>query len=335
MSTTSTIPLFGRVWSLLVQTADGQALLDISTSTGSDDDKALRITFDVRMHASIDLWEAKIQIFNLDPTTIGLITQGAQVSLSIGYEASGPPSEIFRGVVFQPLFERQNVTDFVLTLECMVGLQEITESIVSVNTGPVTNQWSVVQQMAKSAGINIAHIDDASAFSSQTTPRGKTIFGTLNQFLPEIIALNQMLVFTSADGLNIGKPVGDSSQPDLIFAPPLGAGQQPSSDEASITRSLINSPQQTENGVAFRVLGDPRIKVKLPLMQVKLDQTVIRQMPFNFGTAPKLGSILNQDGVYYAVMVNHLGDSRGNEWYTEVIGVSNVTDFFSIMGTSN
>jgi hypothetical protein len=339
MSTSPTLPLFGRVWSLQVLTAPGlgsqQTLLDVSTSTGADDSNALRIVFDVHMSVGHALWEAHIKVYNLDLTTIGLITQGAEVSLSIGYEANGEPTEIWRGFVFQPTFQRENVTDFVLTLHCMVGLPELVNNIVNVTTGPVANQWEIVQRMAQAAGINIAHIDNASSFSQQQLPRGKTIFGSPSRLFGQIAAQNNLLSFYTPQGLMIGKPTGASSTPDITYAPPLGNGQQPSSDEASITRSLIGSPQQTQDGVLFRVLGDPRLQIKLPLMQAKLDQAVIRQMPFTYGALPSLGSILNQDGVYYVVMVNHLGDSRGNDWYTEVIGVTSVNSLFALIGTGS
>jgi hypothetical protein len=338
MSTPSTLPLFGRTWSLQVLSAPGegdqQTLLDVSTSTGSGDEKALRITFDIRMTAGLALWEAAIAIYNLDPSTMGLITQGAEVSLSIGYE-SGTQGEIWRGFVFQPTFERQDVVDFVLTLHCMVGLPELVGNIVNVTSGPVANQWDIVQRMLQSAGIPIAHIDPPSAFSQQQLPRGKTIFGKPSRFINQIAQQNNMVAFYSAAGAHIGDPGAATGTPDLIYAPPLGVGQQPSSDEASLTRSLIGSPQQTENGIAFRVLGDPRLQIRLPLMQVKLDQTVIRQQPFTYGTTPKLASLLNQDGVYIVVGLNHLGDSRGNQWHTEVIGVTSVNGIFSLLGSGN
>jgi hypothetical protein len=332
------LPLFGRVWSLQVLTApvqgqDQRTLLNVSTSTGSDDDKALRIVFDVHMTAGHGyLWEANIEIYNLDPSTMGLITQGAQVSLAIGYEANGEPSEIFNGFVFQPTFERRDVTDFVLTLHCFLGLLDIVNNAMSVTTGPVSNQWDIVQKMVQSAGIKIAHIDPASSFSQQKLPRGKTIFGSPNKLLAQIASQNNLLSFYTPSGLMIGKPGSSSSTPDLTFAPPLGPGQQPSSDEASITRSLIGSPQQTQDGIVFRVLGDPRIQIRLPLMQVKIDQAVIRQQTFTVGSFPKLSSILNQDGVYYIAGVNHLGDSRGNTWVTECIGITSVTSLFPLLG---
>jgi hypothetical protein len=336
MSTSPTIPLFGRVWSLQVLTAPGQGdqqtLLNVSTSTGADDDKALRIVFDVEMSVGHALWEASIAIYNLDPSDIGLITQGAEVSLSIGYEANGNPTELFRGFVFQPTFERQDVVDFVLTLHCLLGLPEVVNNFTNCATGPVSTQWNIVQQSAKSAGINIAHLDDPSAFTGQQLPRGRTIFGTPNRLFGQIAQQNNMVSFYSPQGLVMGKPGASSGTPDLIYAPPLAAGQQPSADEASIDRRLIGSPQQTDLGASFRVLGDPRLQIRLPLMQVKLDQAVIRQQALQIG---QFASILNQDGVYLVAGVSHTGDSRGNQWYSEVVGVASVQGLLALLGSGN
>jgi hypothetical protein len=149
-----------------------------------------------------------------------------------------------------------------------------------------------------------------------------TLFG-------DIATQNNMVSFLGSDGLHMGKMQASNGTPDLTFAPLLGAGQAPATDEASITRSLIDSPQQTDVGVSFRVLLDPRLQCKLPPQQVKLDQAVIRQQAINYGQRP---SLLTQDGVYMVAGIHIRGDSRGNEWYSEVIGVSAAQGLLSFLG---
>lgn len=332
MSTTPVLPLFGRTWNLQVLTAqvpgqDQRTLLNISSD---GDPGALRITFDIVMTVGHAFWEAKIAIWNMDPTTIGLITQGAEVSLSAGYQAQGAPTEIWRGTVFQPTFERVDVTDFVLTLHCILGLPEVQNRFMNDAIGPVQTQWQIVQRAAQSAGIKISHLDDESAFTQQTLPRGKTIFGTPTRLFAQIAQQNNMVSFYSPDGLVMGKPKASSGHPDITFAP-FNPDAAPSS-APTYTTSLIGSPQQTELGVSFRVLLDPRLQVRLPLQQVKLDQTIIRQQALTLG---KYASILNQDGVYLVAGIRHIGDSRRNEWYSEVVGVTSVNGLLALLGSNN
>jgi hypothetical protein len=323
MSTPSTIPFYGRSWNLQVLSAPGngeqQILLDLSSS--ALEPNALRVTFDICMTANQALWTGDISIYNLDPQTMGLITQGAEVILSAGYQATGEPTEIWRGIVFQPTFERLDVVDFVLTLHCFNGLKEIVQNFVNTAAGPIETQWSIVQKAAQSAGINIAYLDPESSFTAQKLPRGKTLFGTPDRLFGQIATQNDMVTFYSAQGLNMGKAKAASTAPDIIYAPPLAVGQQPASNEASLTRSLIGSPQQTDFGASFRVLLDPRLQIKLPLMQLQIDQAIIQQQTKAIGSPP---SILTQDGIYLVAGVRHYGDSRGGEWYSEVIGAGSV-----------
>ncbi|MGI8770934.1 MAG: hypothetical protein ACR2JE_05820 [Acidobacteriaceae bacterium] len=241
------------------------------------------------------------------------------VSLSAGYQADGTPAEIWRGLVFQPMFEREG-TDFKLSLRCIIGFLE--KRFISTTVGPIATQWEIVQRMCQSAlpkPIPIAHLDPPSAFNGRQMTRTSTIFGTPTRFLQQIAAQNGMVSYFDADGLHMGKLETPSTAPDITYGPPLAPGQQPHSDEANITRSLIETPQQTDFSVNFRVLLDPRPQTKLPPMLVKIDNTIIRQQPLQNLTN---SSILTQDGVYIVAGVRHFGDSRGNEWYTEITGIA-------------
>lgn len=46
---------------------------------------------------------------------------------------------------------------------------------------------------------------------------------------------------------------------------------------------------------------------------------IIRQAPIVFGV---LLPRLDRDGLYKIVRVVHVGDTRGNEWYSEITGIN-------------
>jgi hypothetical protein len=52
---------------------------------------------------------------------------------------------------------------------------------------------------------------------------------------------------------------------------------------------------------------------------IKLDNSNIRQMKQQIGQIPVM---LDQDGQYQAYKIVHEGDTRGQNWYTEITGVS-------------
>ena len=75
-----------------------------------------------------------------------------------------------------------------------------------------------------------------------------------------------------------------------------------------------------EDGVTFMCLLNPTISIFNPPMLVKLDNTKIRQTALQWGS--KGFSRLDQDWMYRVIGVTHVGDTRGNEWYSQVVGVN-------------
>jgi len=110
---------------------------------------------------------------------------------------------------------------------------------------------------------------------------------------------------------------------DLTFAPAVlgssSATPLPPPVEPGTTESIIGTPQQTMYGVNFSVLLDPRVQTKKPLMTVNIDNSQILFLKRQIGQNPRL---LDQNGVYVVVATHHIGDTRGNSWYTEIEGIS-------------
>jgi hypothetical protein len=51
--------------------------------------------------------------------------------------------------------------------------------------------------------------------------------------------------------------------------------------------------------------------------------TVLKTM--NFTPGGELPTLLDQDGLYFVAAVVHTGDTRGNEWYTDITGFNTAT----------
>ena len=84
---------------------------------------------------------------------------------------------------------------------------------------------------------------------------------------------------------------------------------------------LIGSPQVTSNGVQFKVLLNPLIKIVNPSMLIYLEPTSvsIKQQLAQIG---QYFTILDNAGYYQVGSLHHIGDTRGNDWYTEVTGIN-------------
>lgn len=329
-----------------------------------------------------------------------VIQQGDRVTLSAGYQSNfnAQTGLIFQGYVYQPMWEKENVTDYKLTLLCVLGLYEDTQNIVALSLAAGASQLQIVRQMAQNARIPIPidAIDEAAL--SKTLPRGKVIFGRPGQKIAEIAADNNLQCWFSPNGLNIRRLDGSSGvggsvnlisvgsggsnylvgdvlnvvqnggsgatlsvtainsagavtglqallggngyqpanglattgghgvgatvnvlpvpvTPAYTYSPPPSTGKQVlQQTPGGLSQTLIGTPQQTQEGVVFRVLLDARPQIG---DIVQLNYSVIRQLARSYGPKAPLPSRLEADGNYIIAGIKHVGDTRGNDWYTE------------------
>lgn len=312
MSAQSTLPLYGRKYLLSITTLGGDI---ITLSSDSWEPEALKIVFTIEQTAYTAIWSALISIYNLNQATQDLLfQQGDTVSLSAGYQVGSNYGNIFSGKIIHPMFEKENVTDYKLTLQCVTGMPEYVNALVNFATGPFQSQSQYVQQMADQASTPFVVTNISSKVKQGQLPCPKVFFGSPKHYLNDVARDNNMVWTAMQSGVSVSNFDLASPTPDLIYSSPIPPGSTVTPDP-SVNYSIIGTPQQVANGVVFRVLMDSRLQISLPPMGVKIDNTVIRQQPIAFGTLPP---VLSQDGVYAVIGVRHMGDSRANTWYTEV-----------------
>lgn len=304
-------PQFGRKWEITIQTLDGN---EITASASAFEPEALKATFDIAQYGFQAFWHADIVIYNLDgPTTQYILKAGDTVTVKAGYQ-TGVYGQIFKGKLFQPLWERENVNDFKLTLHCILGRDLITNNFVNFSQSAFASQTEVVRRIAAEAfnmPIPVAYL--APNLKTSQDPRGSTYFGSPGKHLDQIAEDNNMQWWIDSNGLNMGSMAQSDGAPALVYTPSTG---------------IVGTPQQTQDGVAFRVLLDSRLQIKFPPMEAKIDNSSIRLAKAQIG---QLISILDQDGLYIVGGVRHIGDTRGIEWYTEVIGYTSVGGKLSML----
>jgi hypothetical protein len=93
----------------------------------------------------------------------------------------------------------------------------------------------------------------------------------------------------------------------------------------SVSTGLIGVPEQTPQGINIRTLLNPKLKIG-QLVQLTAGVNTFRRgldLPSqvkNIGTT--LQAQTSADGLYYVMVAQHAGDTRGNEWYTDVTALS-------------
>jgi len=122
-------------------------------------------------------WYSEVSIWNLmGDTQTDIIREGYSVIIEAGYE-NGAYGKIFEGQVFQPLFDRQNVTDFVVTLHCIDGMGLLNANISNVTMAAGYDYNDFIAQMAKSAHTPIPLGNISPELDRKKFPRGRTVFG--------------------------------------------------------------------------------------------------------------------------------------------------------------
>ena len=86
---------------------------------------------------------------------------------------------------------------------------------------------------------------------------------------------------------------------------------------------MVGLPEQTANGIKVRMLLNPSIKIGC-LMQLDNESIQLMEYSLNIKDAPanllnQQAGKLNNDGYYYVMLAEHTGDTRGNDYYTDVI----------------
>ena len=317
-ATPQQLPTFGRKYQIQVQLPDSDNVLTVTDS--SFEPEALRATFDIYTPAQQGAyWTAEINLYNLDQVTTNQllsrpIKQGAVVTVSAGYQ-NGNYGVIWRGPVFQPMFGRENVVDFKITLRCLLGLNEFLRNNINMAYSSKASQFELIQQICGSAFNKIPIGVISPNLSKKQMPRGGVLFGRPDKYLTNIAVNNNMQWWFSGNGLNLGRADEDiaTQSIDYVYTPTTG---------------IIGVPQQTQYGVDFRVLLDPRLLMQRPLPVVKIDNTVIQQQKKAIGEFP---SILDQNGEYIVVAVRHTGDTRGNDWYTDITGLTSAQGKIAMM----
>jgi hypothetical protein len=313
--------LFGRQYSLIV-TGPGGAdtfTLDPVTGEGSTtghrdtalDLSQLHFRFQIRAPEVETPNTATIRIYNPADTTAQLIQQEfSSVILQAGYQGGQQYGQIFKGdIKWVKVGRESNVTKYV-EIDAADGDLAYLTSVV--NTTLAAGAASPVQQ----ANAVAASMSSANVTQGDTTPltngtggiiaRGKVLFGLARAYARQV-AGNTGCVWSIQNGV-------------LTWSPQTGYAP----NEAVVLTArtgLIGMPEQTQNGIKIRCLLNPNIVVG---GLVKIDNASINSTTVLSQGYPSYNNIAlfadqSADGTYKVIVHEMVGDTRGEEWYSDLI----------------
>lgn len=275
-------------------------------SRGAIDLSELRIRFSVKRGDIQTPNTADIRVYNLNETTSNAIQKEfTRIVLQAGYE--GNYGVIFDGQIKQVRRGRETQTDTYLDITAADGdsAYNFAISSFSLAAGSTYNDHvsMVLKDMAEH-GISRGYFPD---LPGNPLPRGKVVFG-MSRDVMRNIAENTNTSWSIQDGKLQMVPL-TSYMPGEI--PVLTAAT-----------GVIGMPEQTQGGIKLKTLLNPNLKIG---QAVKLDNASIQGYRFGLELTQQAQNLLNEqsnkinnDGLYYVMIADHSGDTRGNEFYTEL-----------------
>ena len=271
---------FKRAYRLLVIPKEGGEGLNLS---------ALRIVFSVEKATKGTPNFSRISVYNLNQNTISGIKVGDTVVLEAGYE-DGNVGMIFTGEIVQPYISREGSVDIALNLICQDGDQYLTSSFTAQTLAKGSTLSDAANACLDGMDQNIMTDD----LGDKSYIRGKVIFGKSADIMTRIANTVKAQFFVCDGKVNIAGAKDYDGETAVELNPMTG---------------LIETPNQTDDGVSAKCLLNPSLKLN-SLIHINARLVAEQQ-----AKDPKKITEVNADGIYRIVKMVYEGDTRGGSWY--------------------
>lgn len=281
--------LYGRKYRIIVDLGNNKSF-DVSE---------LKCVFEINKDCQTPYQYSTITIYNLSPEDENkIIKEGQRVIVEAGYIGS-QYGIIFAGNIIQPIRGKENGVDYKLTLVAMDNDKFVTAGLVNISINAQQNSRAVVNAI-----ITKSSQQTGQGYLVDTTikyPRGKVMFGMSRDYLEQIARSENSRYYMEDGKVNIVSAEGFKKGNILAFGPKTG---------------LINSPQQTSQGVSCDVLLNPNVSLNTLFY---LDNRKVQGFQYTPGQPVRS---LDTNGIYRAITVTHTGDTRGDTWNTHIEAIT-------------
>lgn len=263
----------------------------------------LRIKFSVKRSDTMTPNVADIRVYNLEEkTALRIRKEFTKVVLQAGYE--GNFGVIFQGNIKQVILGRESATDTFIDIVAGDGDRAYNFAIVNTTLAAGSTQSDQVTAAAQSMsekGVTEGHIGE---MPPEKLPRGKVMYGNARNYLRDVAQTankswsiqDEKITFVSQKSYLPGERVVLTSK-----------------------TGMIGTPNQTNEGVNVKCLLNPMLKIG---GRIQIDNASIARYKINLSVPNSPANIpapLTADGVYYVLVVEHTGDTRGVDWYSTLV----------------
>lgn len=265
----------------------------------------LRIQFEIVKTSDPDPNYAIIKIFNLAPSNEEKIRKEFDdIIVNAGYKDS--VRLIFRGNIRFAYRYRQG-SDWITEIEAGDGDKDFRNAVINETLAAGTTNKQLVDRAAKTFSSTTK---GELQLKERQRYRGKVISGNTRDILHDV-AQESGANWSIQDGqLQIIKVDSVLSEEAIVINASTG---------------MLNSPEVNDKGIAVKALLNPQLRVN---GRIKLDNNSIKLKalkPKTLANARQREEAtrkepvrLDPDGIYKILKITHKGDTRSNDWYTEV-----------------
>jgi hypothetical protein len=261
------------------------------------------------LHIRFSVWSATVQtpkhanirIYNVSDATANTIrNEFTAVFLQAGYD--GSYGQIFGGTIKQMRKGRESATDTFVDILAADSDEAYNWAVVNTTLAAgwtQTDYHKALLQTMASYGVKAGYTPE---FSDKALPRGKVLFG---------MTRDNMRALAGAAGSQW------TVQDGQLHIVPTDAVMPGDAIVLTAQTGMIGIPTQTVDGIVVRSLLNPNIQ---PGRRLQLDNASIQQAQFGADyTAINNYPSLDADGFYKVYAVSQTGDTRGTNFYSEMI----------------
>ncbi len=281
----------------------------------------LRIKFAVKQSSAETPNAADITVYNLSPETAWQVkSQFTKVILQGGYDSNY--GTIFQGNIKQVIIGKQGTETWI---EIVAGDGELAYNfavvVASIAKGSTPND-EIAACAKVTAPLGVTTGGNSTVANAQKRPRGKVLFGNARNYLRGVADSNNYVWSVQNEQIQFVKTTSYLPGTAVLITADTG---------------MIGTPQQTTQGVNVKCLLNPYIKIN---GRIQLDNKTIQAFKIDLtlkpGAATNVAAPLPSNGVYFVLAVEHSGDTRGVEWYTNVIClyIDSTTVFVNSVGNA-
>ncbi len=306
--------LYERRWEIVViprkaftGTDDQGVLYDekdaIVLSNSLYGESALRVKFKVTSAQMVPTY-GDITVYNLNEKTVSRITkEGARIIVMAGYR-NGNYGMVWNAQLFSFMEYRENVVNKVLVLHCMDGKDVIAPSFI---TGTLTEKTGRtmkdrVEYLTRQMKVELKETESLIKEKAEIT-KPYVFFGNYEKYLRDEAKTYGCQRTVDKDGRYCIS--------NIVTEERTGEQEIPISPSSG----LIGIPSQVAKGISFRTFLDPRLLYDIPPKQIRIENSEIKALPQMYGSIPEW---MDEYGRYRVISVTHTGDTRGQEWYSDV-----------------